>query len=373
MEVYLDYMANTPVDKEVLQTFNETYKNFFGNPNSLHKSGIKAKQQLDECTNQILKAFNLQDYEVIYTSGASESNNLATKGIARSYRQEGKHIISTYLEHSSLSASLTYLQQQGYEIELLNIDKNGQIDLEHLKELIRKDTILLSVSYVDSELGILQPIEQIKEILNNYPNCFFHTDATQAIGKVNVNFNNIDLITFTPHKFYGLNSCGVLLKRKDIILEPLINGGKSTTIYRSGTPDLPMAKAMIKALDNANKNFETNLNIVSNINKKIVDKLKNYPLVTINSTKYSIPYTLNISIKGIKSTKIQQRFNEEGIFLSTKAACDIANTPSRAVYAVSKDRKNALSSFRISFSHLTTEEEVDYFLKVFDKIYNENL
>lgn len=369
MEIYLDYMANTPIDTDILDTFNQAYKNFYGNPNSLHKWGNLAKNELDKCTNKILEIFNLKDYELIYTSGASESNNLATKGIARSYRQDGKHIISTYLEHSSLSGSLTFLQQQGYEIELVNIDQNGRVDLEHLKELLRNDTILVSISYIDSELGVLQPIDEIKNILKDYPNCFFHTDATQAIGKVNVNFENIDLITFTPHKFYGLNSSGALLKRKDIILEPLINGGKSTTIYRSGTPDLPMAIAMVKALEKAIENFDERLKIISEINSTIRNSLKNYPLVTINSTEYSIPYTLNISVKGIKATKFQEELNNENIYISTKSACDVPNSPSRAVFAVSKDRKNALSSFRLSFSHLTTSEEINQFLKIFDKIY----
>ena len=369
MKIYLDYMANTPIDEIVLNEFNKTYTDFYANPNSLHDLGYLAKEEMDKCTQQILNMLDLQDYELIYTSGASESNNLATKGIARSYRQDGKHIISTYLEHSSLSASLTFLQTQGYEIELVNIDRNGRVDLEHLKELLRKDTVLVSISYVDSELGILQPIDEIKEILKDYPNCFFHTDATQAIGKTKLNFKDIDLITFTPHKFYGLNSSGVLIKKKEIILEPIINGGKSTTIYRSGTPDLPMAKAMLKALNLAISNFEKRLEIVSVINEKIRNAMEKYDLVTINSTKYSIPYTLNISVKGIKATFFQEELNKKGVYISTKSACDVKNTPSRAVFAVSKDRKNALSSFRLSFSHLTTLDEIEQFLLIFDEIY----
>lgn len=369
MEIYLDYMANTPIDEIVLNEFKKAYKEFYANPNSLHSLGNLAKEEMDKCTKEILNILNLNEYELIYTSGASESNNLATKGIARSYRQDGKHIISTYLEHSSLSASLTFLQSQGYEIELVNIDRNGRVDLEHLKELLRKDTILVSISYVDSELGVLQPISEIKEILKDYPNCFLHTDATQAIGKTKVDFKDIDLITFTPHKFYGLNSSGALIKKKEIILEPLINGGKSTTIYRSGTPDLPMAKAMLKALSLAFSNFENRLEIVNNINEKIKSSIKNYDLVNINSTKYSIPYILNISIKGIKATLFQEELSKKGIYISTKSACDVKNSPSRAVFAVSKDRKNALSSFRLSFSHLTTLNEIEKFLEIFDELY----
>lgn len=372
MDIYLDYMANTPVDKIIIKEFNKAYEKFYANPNSLHNAGYLAKEQLEKTTQNILNLFNLKDYELIYTSGASESNNLAIKGIARSYRQEGKHIISTYLEHSSLSASLTFLQQQGYEIELVNIDRNGLVDLEHLQELLRQDTILVSISYLDSELGVLQPINEIKKILKNYPNCFFHTDATQAIGKTKIDFSNIDLITFTPHKFYGLNSSGALIKKKEIILEPIINGGKSTTIYRSGTPDLPMAMAMEKALNITFENFEERFLKVSKIKEKILNFLKDFPLVTINSTKYSVPYILNISVKGIKASVFQEELNKRNIFISTKSACDVKNSPSRAVFAVSKDKKNALSSFRISFSHLTEDFEIETFLNVFKEIY-ENL
>lgn len=371
MEIYLDYMANTPLDYEVLEEFNRAYKEYYANPNSLHSLGFKAKEELQKYSEKILEILNISDYEIIYTSGASEANNLATKGIARSYRQNGKHIISTYLEHSSLSGSLTYLQQQGYEIDLLNIDKKGCIDLENLKECIRDDTILISISYIDSELGVLQPIKEIKEILAKYPNCFFHSDATQAIGKAKIDFKNIDLITFAPHKFYGLNSSGVLLKKKNIILEPIINGGKSTTVYRSGTPDLPMVKALYFALKKAILNFDKRYEIIKNYNKLITEKIKEFPLAKINTTENSVPYVLNISVKGIKAVKFQEEFNKYGIYISTKAACDVKNAPSRAVYAVSKDRKNALSSWRVSLSHLTTFEEINRFLEIFKKIYTE--
>ena len=239
--IYLDYAANTPVDNEVLKVFNEATMNYYANPNSTHALGILAKERIDIATENIIKIFQEQtktsnDMELIYTSGSSESNNLAIKGIARTYRENGKHIISTFLEHSSVSSPLTNLKEQGYEIDLLEIDQNGKINLNDLKELLRKDTILVSICCVDSELGCIQPIKQITEILKGYPNCYLHVDCTQAIGKINIDLQNVDLISFAPHKFYGLNGFGGLLKRKEIVLEPLIHGGTSTSIYRSGTP-----------------------------------------------------------------------------------------------------------------------------------------
>ena len=200
--IYLDYAANTPVDEEVIKTFNETTLKYFANPNSTHGLGQEVKSKIDEATHKILKMLeentNLsENNEIIYTSGSSESNNLAIKGVASAYRENGKHIITTFLEHSSVSSPLTYLKEQGYEIDLLNIDKNGKVDIEQLKSMLRKDTILVSICYVDSEVGIVQPIEEIAEILKGYPDCFLHVDATQAIGKTKLNFEGVDMICTT--------------------------------------------------------------------------------------------------------------------------------------------------------------------------------
>ena len=238
--IYLDYAANTPVDKEVLEVFNDNTLKYFANPNSTHPLGLEANKKIQETTENIMqmlqKETNLdKDTEIIYTSGSSESNNLAIKGIANTYKENGRHIISTFLEHSSVSSPLTYLKEQGYEIDIVNITSDGKIDIDHLKSLLREDTILVSICYVDSELGNVQPIEKIKNIIKDYPNCFLHVDATQAIGKIKVDLKDIDLISFAPHKFYGINGSGVLIKKKSIVLEPLINGGASTSIYRSGT------------------------------------------------------------------------------------------------------------------------------------------
>ena len=240
-EIYLDYAANTPVDDRVLDLFLEVTKKYYANPNSSHSLGKMANEVINKSTSNILNLFNKyantsNEMEIVYTSGSSESNNLAIKGISRTYRENGKHIISTFLEHSSVSSPLTSLKEQGYEIDLLEIDRDGKVNLESLRELIRDDTILVSVCYVDSELGSIQPIKQIAEIVREYPNCFLHVDCTQAVGKINMDLEGVDLVSFAPHKFYGLNGFGGLLKRKDIVLEPLIHGGASTSIYRSGTP-----------------------------------------------------------------------------------------------------------------------------------------
>ncbi|HJJ14775.1 MAG TPA: cysteine desulfurase [Clostridiaceae bacterium] len=372
--IYLDYASNTPVDKDVLNTFNEITLKYFANPNSTHILGKVTNKKIQETTENIIKELskkaNLdENMEIIYTSGSSESNNLAIKGIAKSYKENGKHIISTFLEHSSVSSPLTYLKEQGYEIDIVNITNEGKVDLEHLKSLIRKDTILVSICYVDSEVGIVQPIEEIAKIVKEYPNCFFHVDCTQAVGKINIDLKNIDLISFAPHKFYGLNGFGALIKNKEIVLEPLINGGASTTIYRSGTPVIGQICALEKALEISFNNLEERKKYVKNINKKLRENLSKYKDVKINTISDENPFILNISVNGVKATEFKNKLEEYGVCISIKSACTITITPSRIVMAMTHDRKRALDSFRISLSHLVKESEINKFLEIFDKCY----
>jgi cysteine desulfurase len=376
--IYLDYAANTPVDNKVLETFNEATIKYFANPNSTHELGKLAKERIDLASKNIINLFQekvniKENMELIYTSGSSESNNMAIKGIARTYRENGKHIITTFLEHSSVSSPLTYLKEHGYEIDLLELNSDGKVNLEHLKELLRNDTILVSICAVDSEIGSEQPIEEISEILKDYPNCYLHVDCTQAVGKINLNLEGADLITFAPHKFYGLNGFGGLLKRKDIVLEPLIHGGASTTIYRSGTPVTGQVVAMEKALEIAFSNLDERYNYVKELNEYLRENFKKYSEVQINTPSKENPFILNLGIKGIKAVDFKQKLENCGVCISIKSACSVVISPSRPVMAITKDRKRALSSWRISLSHLTTKDEIDRFLEIFDKCYKESL
>lgn len=369
--IYLDYAANSPVEEEVLNVYYETTKKYFANPNSVHKLGLEAKELLDKSTNNIAKNLNVLPEEIIYTSGATESNNLAVKGICERYKAFGKHILVSSLEHNSIIASATTMQEKGFEVDLIPVNKDGIISVDEIKKLLRDDTILVCVTSIDSEIGIRQPIEEIGKFLKNYPNCYFHTDATQAIGKVDIDLKDVDLATITPHKFSGLNGFGMLIKKKHVGLKPLINGGRSTTIYRSGTPVLANVVALDKALDIALKNREERYNYVNKFYKIIIEKLKNYDRVIINNTKNSIPFTINFSIKGIKSLDFVKKLEEYDIYVSTKTSCCPSESPSKMVYALTKDKNLASSSVRISLSHLTKEEEINEFFKVFDKCYKE--
>lgn len=363
--IYLDYNATTPVDKKVLETFNKVCINYPGNSNSLHKLGIKSKELEDYATEKIAQMLNIKPQDIIYTSGASESNNTAIKGICSKYKNRGKHIITTMLEHSSVSSTIKYLTNNGFEVDYIKIKDNGLVDIDHLKTLLRDDTILVSISYVDSEIGLKQPIEEIGKLLKEYPKCYFHVDCTQALGKVPIDFTNIDLASASAHKIFGLKGIGLLIKKENIQIEPLIHGGKSTTIYRSGTPALPLIVSLMKALELILSNIQENYNHVSSLNKEITTTLSKYKNITINSTPHSIPYTINFSVKGIKPETLLHALDQKEIYISTKSACSSQNTISSSIYALTKDRERATTSLRISLSKLTTPEEIQDFLHIF--------
>ena len=298
--IYLDYSANTPADPTVLDAFYQTERRYIGNPNSTHPAGWAAQVEMARVTDGIAELLGAAPEEIIYTSGASESNNLALKGIVQASRHVGKHIISTALEHSSVGGALSALQQQGCEVDLVDIRRDGTIDLEHLRELLRKDTVL-----VDSELGTVQPIQEIADILKDYPNCRLHVDATQAVGKTKLVLSGVDTMSIAPHKFYGLNGSGLLVKKKDLVIEPQIHGSGSTTPYRSGTPALGMAVSIEKALRLALENQEQRVAHVMALNRLLRTELAKYPAVRFNSPGTAVPHILNLSVGGVKGTVFQ--------------------------------------------------------------------
>ena len=361
---YLDYSATTPIDDEVLNTFVKAAK-YIGNPNSLHSLGIEAKELIDASTKQIAKILGVKKEEIIYTSGASESNNTVIKGIEK---YKGKKILTTSLEHSSINAPLNYLSDKGYEVEMIPL-KNGIVEINTLKKHITDDTVLITIGAVNSETGIRQPIEEIGQMLKKeYPNILFHTDVTQGIGKIKIDLTNVDMASFAAHKFFGIKGIGGLIKKENVKLTPLIHGGKSTTIYRSGTPTTQLIASMAKALRLSYENIDNDIKHITKLNNKIKEKLKEYQDVYINSTEKSIPHILNVSIIGIKPETMLHALEKDNIYISTQSACSTGDI-SLPVMSVTNDKKRASSSIRISLSRKTTEEEINIFLKSFDKNY----
>lgn len=367
--IYLDYSATTPVNKEVLDSFNKANLEFVGNANSLHTLGINTSKLITSATKQIKDLLNIDDKEIIYTSSSSEANNLAIKGICLKYQNRGKHIITTKFEHSSVNGPLDYLKSLGFEISYVETNEFGIIDINNLKTLIREDTILVSINAINSELGIKQPIDEIGILLKDYPKCFYHVDLTQAIGKINIDFTNIDLACFSAHKIYGLKGIACLIKKENILLEPLIHGGKSTTEYRSGTPAHPLIVSISKALRLSMQNLNEKYNYVKELNSYLKERLNNFEGVFINSNDYCIPHILNISVIGIKSETLLHALEKYDVYVSTKSACSDETSLSESVLNLTNDKEKAHSSIRISLSSLTTKEELNEFIKYFELCY----
>ena len=362
--VYLDYSATTPVREEVLDTYTRVCREFVGNPNSLHSLGVKAKELIDASSEQIADILGVKPCEIIYTSGASEANNTAIKGVCLKYQNRGKHIITTELEHSSVIAPLNYLTTLGYEIDFVSLDENGLVDLDDLKEKLREDTILVSIASVNSEVGVKQDLKAISEIVHNNGRTLFHSDVTQSVGKEKIDFSCLDLASLSCQKFYGMKGIGALIKKEKLVIEPLIHGGKSTTVFRSGTPATPLIASFAKALRLAYEDYDIKYQQVKELKKYLIDKIKDFD-ITINSNDYCLPHMVNISLHGIKSEVMLHALEEKEIFISTQTACSVGNY-SKAVFAITHDKDLASSSLRISLSYLTTREELDIFVEVFE-------
>ena len=365
--IYLDYSATTNTNDEVLDYFVEITKNYPANPNSNHKLGVSTKKIIDDTTEKISKLLEVKPNEIIYTSGSSESNNLAIKGTV--LKNNGKHIITTSFEHSSVISPINYLQRNGYEVDIVKTDEYGRVDINNLKELIREDTVLVSITAVNSEIGIIEPIEEIgKYLKENHPEIIYHVDLTQLITKTKINLTNIDLASFSAHKFYGIKGIGCLIKKENIKIEPLIHGGKSTTVYRSGTPATSLIASLGFALELAYTNREEKYHKVEELNNYLKEKLSKFNNIHINSNSYCLPHIINFSIVGKDPNIIQEKLSENNIYISTQTACSSGNKLSPSVYALTKRKDLAESSLRISLSHLTTKEELDIFIDTLEKI-----
>lgn len=361
--IYLDYSATTPVREEVLDSFDRVSREFLGNPNSLHRLGVESRNLMEQATKQVASLLSVTPSEVIFTSSASESNNLALVGLVEAYPKRNRLIVTTQLEHSSTSETLSYLERKGYQIEYLSLKEDGTVDLLDLEEKLKQNPILVSLSHVNSEVGIIQPLKEIVALMKAYPLTFLHVDGTQAIGKIETDLSGIDLYTFSAHKIYGLKGIACLIKKEKVELEPLIHGGKSQTIYRSGTPSVALIVSLAKALRLILEEEKTNYEYVKRLNKTLRDRFKKNPHININSSENASPYILNISIPNVKPETMIHALEEDEIYLSTKTACAKHTDVSLALKAMGKDPGISSSSLRISLSHLTKEEDIETFFK----------
>ena len=367
--IYLDYSATTPVDISVFDTLSTVTKNFIGNANSIHSLGQKSSALLESATKQIADIFGVNPSEIVYTSGATEANNMALIGAALANHKKGKHIIVSKLEHPSIYAICDYLKTMGFEISYVNNDKEGLIDFDDLKEKVREDTILVSICAVNSEIGVRQPLKMIRQIIKKENmGTIFHSDMTQAIGKVSVNMHDVDLASMSGHKIFGPKGIGFLYKSSMVKIIPLIYGSGKSNDLKPGTPPLPLIAALSKAIRLANDGLEKKERFISLLNDKITSNLSKYPNIIINKTKYSIPQILNISVMDVMPEVMVHALDKYEIYVSTNTACSSGDI-SNSVIAIYNDINRAKHTLRISLSYVTTTEEVNKFLEIFKEEY----
>ena len=367
--IYLDNAATTKIHPQVLEAMLPYFQEYYGNPSSIYDFGNQVKGALEEARKTVAGALGADPKEIYFTSGATEADNWAVFGAARKMASKGKHIITSTIEHHAVLHPFEVLEKEGFDVTYVPVDEEGILDLEALKSAVRDDTTFISVMAVNNEIGTIQPIREIAGIVKPYPGCRLHVDATQAVGKTDLWLDGVDTMSFTAHKFYGPNGIGALYKRRGLVIEPQISGGASTTIYRSGTPTLGLAVSLDAALTKALAGQDARNAHVQRLHDRLLAGLQQYSLVRVNSPAHAVPHIVNVSVTGVKGTRFQQALSEQGVCVSVKSACSSDGLPSKAVFAVSRDRRNALSSWRISISHLTTDAEIDGFLQAFDTCY----
>ena len=367
--IYLDYSATTPVSYDVLESYIRATKDFPGNPNSIHSLGVKSKALMNSAIKQISDLFNVLESEITFTSGATEANNFALIGTALGCVKQGNHLIVSKLEHPSIYKICDYLETLGFEISYVDNTEEGLIDFEDLKKKMRSDTILVSICAVNSETGVRQPLKMIRQVIRKEnPKTYFHSDMTQALGKVPVNFHDVDLASCTAHKIYGPKGIGLFYKNSQVPFKPLLYGSGKVNLINPGTPPLPLIVAFAKAIRLATTDLEKKENFIKRLNDRIIQELSKYEGIKINHSKICIPHILNISLMDIKAETFLHALEEYEIYVSTNTACSSGDL-STSVMALYNDKKRASSTLRISLSHLTTTDEVNKFLSCFKLVY----
>ncbi len=373
--IYFDNSATTSIDKSVLQTFEKVSQSISGNPSSLHQLGDYADGLLQQSRKQIADLLHVMPEEIYFTSGGTEGDNWAIKGTAIEKRQFGKHIITTAVEHPAVKESVEQLKMLGFDVTILPVDSSGKISVSDLKEALRPDTILVSVMAVNNEVGSIQPLTEIEEILKDYPTVHFHVDAVQAIGKIPFSLGNssrIDLATFSAHKFHGPKGIGFMYIKKGKKIAPLLSGGGQESGKRSGTENVAGVAAMAKALRLVLEKEKEKQKNQKEIKNYLMEQLEGYKKVSVFSQKEGAPHILCFALKGIRGEVMVHAFEKKDIYISTTSACSSRKgTTSSTLVAMNVPEKIATSAIRVSLTDTNTLEEAKVFMKEFDFLYQQ--
>ena len=374
--IYLDNASTTRVNEEVLKVYNDTHVVYFANPSSIHKEGQKSFYLLNRSKEEILRLFNLKDHEVIYLSGATEANNLAVKGVALRYKNRGNHLITTAYEHPSILEAYAQLEKEfGFKVTYLKPNEDGIITSQMVETAMTDKTILVSIMAVNNEIGAINPIEDISNLLEKYPKAIFHVDACQAIGKLEkeINYSKVDLLTISGHKIHGLVGFGALIKKKKIELLPLNSGGGQEYGYRSGTEDLANANALVKAVQLALKDEKKNYVHVKEMANRLLAYLRSKPeLYELNVPSVINPYIINFSTISKKGSVVVEALSNNNIMVSSTSACHSSKEKgSYVVASLGKSEKAINNTVRVSLDSSNTMEEIDTFVSILDEIIGE--
>lgn len=363
--LYMDHCATTPPYPEVVDTIAECMRRFYGNPSSLHRIGLEAEDMLKKARQVTAAALGVKPSEIIYTSGGTESNNMAVKGAAAAYKSRGRHIITSSIEHASVYEAVRQLEDEGYSVTYLPVDETGAVRVEDVERAITKDTIMVSLMAVNNETGRLQPVEAVGRLLRNYPRIVYHVDAVQALGKIKTELKawNADLASFSAHKFHGPKGAGMLYRREGIHLVPLLAGGGQEMGLRSGTENVPVLVGMAKAVRMAVENQREGTGRMYKLRERLVFRLRDMEGVLLNGSpdpSEMAPHVVHFSCPGYKPEVIIHALENKGICISTRSACASGeDKPSRVLEAMGLGREEASTGLRVSFSAEHTEEDMD--------------
>ena len=371
--MYFDYAATTPPADEVLATFDAVNRKFWANPQALYRPGVQAEQLLEQARRQVLDLLGAAgEYRCVFTSGATESNNMAIKCIARQHKGRGRHIITSAVEHPSVLGVCLHLKDEGWELDILPVNEAGQVEPQALSDALRPDTTVVSLMHVNNEVGSVNNIMELGRVVKERGNAVFHVDAAQSAGKFPLQLDGspVDMLTFSAHKFFGLKGSGALVMDSRMEPPPLLQGGGQESGFRSGTADPARAAALAKALRLSLENREGVFARVEAFKKQVVAELGKIEGVELNGAmEGSSPFIINCSVSGVRPETLLQALAEQEIYISTVSACSAQKqSESHVVRAVTGSMERAQTSIRISLSAITTEAEVETLCRTFGAV-----
>lgn len=364
--IYFDNSATTRPHPQVIETMSKAMASYYGNPSSLHRKGVEAENILNQARAVAAGYLGCKPSEIFFTSGGTESNNAAIKGVAFQYQGRGKHIITTQIEHPAVYDVCKQLESMGFTVTYLPVDHEGRVSLADVQKAMRSDTILVSVMHVNNELGTIQPVEEIGKWLKQFPKVLFHVDAVQGIGKVplRIKESGIDLLSLSAHKFHGPRGIGILYKREGLIIQPLLTGGGQEAGVRSGTENLPAIAGLAKAFRLLQESGADEPSRLKRLLGQLREGVSPIEGIQVNTpAKGTAPHIMNLSVPGVKAEVLLHSLEERGFLVSTKSACSSkANEPSRVLMAIGVGTECASSSLRISLGRDNTADEVEQFI-----------